>query len=325
MEVIRTYLNNMFAQWEETPRMRQVKEDLEANMEDKYLELKQAGKTENEAIGIVISEFGNIDELLQELNLPEEKQMKSLPVVTAAQVREYTDFKKWFGKRVALGVALCFMAVISLVLISTLVDEGIIFSNFSAEGKDIIGLVPFFLLIAAAVGIFIYSSSKEEKYKYLKNDFYLEAQAQNFVQTGLQAFTSTFQKAVIIGVTLCVLSPLALICISSISGNENVMGSVGVSVLLLMIAVAVAVFIISGSVKESYQILLQKSESKKEEEEKDKLIGAAAAVWWPLVVCVFLIWGFFFHGWEICWIVFPIAGLLFGAFSSVCSIIRKRH
>ncbi len=323
MEIIRVYLNNMFAQWEETPRMRQVKEDLEANMEDKYLELKKAGKTENEAIGIVISEFGNIDELLQELNLPEEKQTKSLPVVTAAQVKEYTDFKKWFGKWVALGVALCFMAVISLILVSTLVEEGMIFSNFSAEGKDIIGLIPFFLLIAAAVGIFVCSGSKEEKYKYLKNDFYLEPQVRDLVQTSLQAFTSTFQKAVIIGVILCVLSPLALICILSISGNENVMGSVGVSVLLAMIAAAVAIFIISGSVKESYQILLQESDSKKEEEEKDKLIGAAAAVWWPLVVCVFLIWGFFFHGWEICWIVFPIAGLLFGAFSSICSIIRK--
>ena len=38
-------------------------------MEDKYEELKMEGKSENEAIGIVISEFGNIDELIDELGL----------------------------------------------------------------------------------------------------------------------------------------------------------------------------------------------------------------------------------------------------------------
>ena len=38
-------------------------------MEDKYNELKSEGKSENEAIGIVISEFGNIDELINELDI----------------------------------------------------------------------------------------------------------------------------------------------------------------------------------------------------------------------------------------------------------------
>ena len=38
-------------------------------MEDKYVELKAEGKSENEAIGIVISEFGNMEELIRELGI----------------------------------------------------------------------------------------------------------------------------------------------------------------------------------------------------------------------------------------------------------------
>ena len=46
-----------------------LKEEILSNMEEKYRELKKQGHSENEAIGTVISEFGNIDELVRELGI----------------------------------------------------------------------------------------------------------------------------------------------------------------------------------------------------------------------------------------------------------------
>ena len=66
MDTIRTYLDNMFLSLPETPETLRAKEELYAMMEDKYAELKASGKSENEAIGIVITEFGNLDEVLTE-------------------------------------------------------------------------------------------------------------------------------------------------------------------------------------------------------------------------------------------------------------------
>ena len=63
MDTIKNYLDNMFSAFPKTAEISKIKENLFSNMEDKYNELKQSGKSENEAIGIVISEFGNIDEL----------------------------------------------------------------------------------------------------------------------------------------------------------------------------------------------------------------------------------------------------------------------
>jgi len=66
METIKNYLDNMFANLSKTSEMLKLKNDIYSNMEEKYNEHKNDGKSENEATGIVISEFGNIDELIDE-------------------------------------------------------------------------------------------------------------------------------------------------------------------------------------------------------------------------------------------------------------------
>jgi hypothetical protein len=62
MNTIRNYLDNMFLGLPDTEEVIRAKKELLTMMEDKYNELKDSGKAENEAIGIVISEFGNLDE-----------------------------------------------------------------------------------------------------------------------------------------------------------------------------------------------------------------------------------------------------------------------
>ena len=69
METIKVYLDNMFLNIPDTAQTRRVKADLYDMMEDKYYELLKEGKPENEAVGIVISEFGNLEELREELGL----------------------------------------------------------------------------------------------------------------------------------------------------------------------------------------------------------------------------------------------------------------
>ena len=61
METIKNYLESMFLNLPNTPEVYKAKNELLQMMEDKYTELKGSGKSENEAIGIVISEFGNLD------------------------------------------------------------------------------------------------------------------------------------------------------------------------------------------------------------------------------------------------------------------------
>lgn len=69
MEAIRNYLETMFLNLPNTPEVYKAKNELWQMMEDKYTELKNEGKSENEAVGTVIAEFGNLDELAEDLGI----------------------------------------------------------------------------------------------------------------------------------------------------------------------------------------------------------------------------------------------------------------
>lgn len=69
MEAIREYLKNLFMSLPETPEVLRARAELMEIMEDKYEELIREGKSEKEAIGIVISEFGDLQELAGELGI----------------------------------------------------------------------------------------------------------------------------------------------------------------------------------------------------------------------------------------------------------------
>ena len=69
METIKSYLETMFANMPNTPEVLRAKQELWGMMEDKYNELISEGLSENEAVGTVISEFGNLDELSEHSDL----------------------------------------------------------------------------------------------------------------------------------------------------------------------------------------------------------------------------------------------------------------
>ena len=77
METIRDYLNNMFSKYPSTPEILRAKSELGQMMEDKYNELIAEGKNKNEAIGTVISEFGDVDELIADIGGTSKSQEES--------------------------------------------------------------------------------------------------------------------------------------------------------------------------------------------------------------------------------------------------------
>ena len=57
MDALIEYLNNLFSKVTDTPDILRAKAELLQMMEDKYEELIADGKSEDEAVGIVIKEF----------------------------------------------------------------------------------------------------------------------------------------------------------------------------------------------------------------------------------------------------------------------------
>lgn len=321
METIKNYLDNLFASLPKTARVTELKSNILSNMEEKYNELKKQGKSENEAIGIVISEFGNIDELISELGISQDRETKSQPVVTQDEVESYLTVKRVMGIQVGLGVFLCIMAPALLILISTLVGKGILFSSLSGNAANAPGLIALFLLITAAVGIFIYSGMNFERYKFMEDGVQLPMGVEANLKQRYYRYSPTYHLCLIVGVCLIVISPVTLFVTSLFNEGSS---PYGVVMLLAIVAFAIFIFISSGTIRESYQKLLQIGDSTPVNKKEDKVIGAVAACIWPLAVAVFLFCGFVYGLWNIAWIIFPIVGILFGMFSAVYSIITDK-
>lgn len=321
METIKNYLDNLFANLLKNKEIIKLKNDLLLNMEEKYNELKNDGKSENEAIGIVISEFGNIEELIEELGIEERKDVE-LKTITGEEADDFIAAKKEEGLLVGIGASLCIIATAMLILIYILINDGIIGQGLSRSSTDMFGIIALFILIVPAVALFIYSGKNKEKYKYLRGGFDLSPQLRTMIEQKHNTFSTTHTIAVIIGVCLCILSPVAIFVTSAFGNNAS---SYGIVILLVMIAMAVFLFVYVGGIEEGFSFLLkEKRHFSKERIEKFKVIGIVAVIVWPLVICGFLISGLVFKLWYINWIVFPITAILFGMFCAVY-LLTKVH
>lgn len=320
METIINYLDNMFATLPNTKQIKSMKEDILSNMEDKYNELKESGKSENEAIGIVISEFGNIDELMVEFDIKLDDKSDKMPILTKDEVNDYLEVSKKTSKLIGLGVVLCILSPALLILIQQLIENGII-TAFSEDTGAMIGLIILFLLVAIAVSMFIYTGMVMDKYKHIENSFELPPHLRKSIEIKNDSFRPTYILSIIIGVVLCILSPTIIFITSALSEKLENFGIIG---LFLIISVAVYTFIYFGSIQSSYKKLLQIDEYSKSSKEKEKVIGAVAAIVWPLAVVIFLISGLVYYKWHINWIIFPITALLFSMFSGAYTIIKEK-
>jgi hypothetical protein len=317
METIKNYLDNMFANLPKTNKMIKLKNDLISNMEEKYNENKNDGKSENEAIGIVISEFGNIEELINELGIDCKKEETILRTITQEEAESFMAAKKKCGLLVGIGVFLCIMAVAMKRLTTTLLNDGTIGKSLSNSGSNMLGPIVLVILILPAVVMFIYSRMELEKYEYLQNGFDLPLHVKAIVESRNDTFGSTHRLSVIIGVCLCLIAPIVLFGIVAFNENNFIYGLV---ILLMMIASSVFLFIYFGSIKESFTVLLKGGEFTKDKTVDNKHIGLVASIVWPLAVCIFLISGFGFNLWSRSWIVFPITAILFRMFIAVKAI-----
>ena len=322
METIQVYLNNLFNPLPTTAELENLKTEIQLNMEEKYHELKAEGKSENEAVGIVISEFGNIDELLVELNvtLPEATLSadETFPIISLKEANSYILATKRSSKIISSGIALILFGVICLVGVTGLVELNVLkaFAHYET-------IMTIFLLfcIGCAVSLFIYSDSFIAPYKHIKHGkFSLYFETKAILEKDYPTTSNHATKFTIIGIVLCILAAVPVL-ISDLFGPTAQL--LGVCVLLLMIVIAIFCFVTSNMPLEAYKQLFKEHNASPNERQNTKTINIVSGIIWPLATCIFFVGGFIYKRWDICWIVFPITGVLYGAFCNVYQSIKS--
>lgn len=307
METIRNYLEAMFANMPNTPEVIRAKDELWQMMEDNYEELIAQGKSENEAVGTVISEFGNINDL--DLNLGTEvlnQDNIEKRYIDAETAKSYIDLKSKRGMRIGIAIMLCITCVIWPILF---------------EGLGAIGM---FVQIGVAVAIFINTAGMMRDYIFIeKTPCYLDYATTNEVADEFRRLQYTLNIRKTIGVLLCAMCWVPAAILDEIPVfSSGLLDNLSGIVLFIMVGTGVFILVQSSSIKESYERLLNINDENtvsghytEKTEDKPKYINKAAQtimeVFWPLVTCGYLCWSFLTFNWGRSWIVFPIGAAVF--------------
>ncbi|QBK24481.1 helix-turn-helix domain-containing protein [Ureibacillus thermophilus] len=252
-------------------------------------------------------------------------EVAELPVkIHKVSMEEATEFIKLQEKHaplIAFGVSLCILSPVILLLLAGLADSKMM--NISNQIVGGIGISVLLIMIAVGVYIFIKCSNEGEKFEYLdKEAIETEYGVSGMVREKKNAYNGKFNLFVLIGVILCILSPLPLIISGFLTDAAYIITSM-VALLLVIVAAAVNMFIRVGMIRESYEKLLQEGEYTVEKKKSSIIIGRVSGAYWCVVVAVYLAWSFIGMNWDKTWIVWPIAGVLYGAFISIVKLVIK--
>ena len=146
METIKNYLETMFRNLPDTDQVRKAKKELLQMMEDKFSELRNNGVSENEAVGTVISEFGNLEELAEDLGLENiihnNKDNMNRRSISFDEVKNYVAERKACIITVAIAI-FCFITCVTPVIITDeFFNNNAVFVALSAR-RGIVGIFFF--------------------------------------------------------------------------------------------------------------------------------------------------------------------------------------
>lgn len=327
MDTIRTYIETMFLKLPDTAETRKAREELLTMMEDKYQELKTDGKGENEAIGTVIAEFGNLEDLAQELGIDllngetplvsqqsepvdheESGQMEKI-LVKLDEAKSYVRARTLVALESAAGVMLCIWSVM--------------FPQFFGEK----GVVLMFAAIALGVGIPIISDFHLTRYRHLrKKILILESEAEQWIAAQKERMASRSMFFHAGGVMLLIVSILPPVITEELwrAPKGSLEEAFGDSMFFFLIGVGVFLLLYYRWRMEAFYILLQTGDyaiGKNTRTMAQKMFGA---LYWPLVTIIYLAWSFWTREWDITWIIWPLAAIAGESVDTLLGLIGKR-
>lgn len=235
--------------------------------------------------------------------------------VSMEEAGEYLRIVRENAKPVALAVSACILSPIPLLMLSTL---GMM-NRLNSTAAGLTGVILLLVVVALAVMVFIRYGMKTQPFEYLEKEPIETAYGvSGMVREQQKAHRSRFTRSIILGVGLCVLSPVPLLCMTMLT-EIFIFIMATVCVLLVMVAAAVYLFVSVDMVEGSFQRLLEEGDYSRDRKRVSN--SPWVAVYWCAATAIYLGWSFYSGDWQRTWMVWPVAGVLFGG---VAALLRSR-
>ena len=270
-----------------------------------------------------LEERRDTEEILEcntaELGMDDEKGIRMISMETA---NVYLDLLRNISSRIALGVSLCILSPIMLIGLTGVSDkkEGMILSAEAAVG---IGMTILLLMVAVAVAVFIIYGRKIEVYDFLeKESIELAYGVKGLVEKEKLGYEAVHSRKLVLGIVLCILSAVPIMVLA-VSDKNEMLTILGVNLCLILVSIGVYLLVSTGIVYGGFQKLLEEGDYTRRQKIENKRNDVIGKIYWCSATAIYLGWSFITMEWEKTWIVWPIAGVFYGAVVGISSVIRK--
>ena len=242
--------------------------------------------------------------------------------VSMEEAVSFLNYSEKASRMVSTGVMMCILSPVILILLAGLAEQERIPMEKSIAAA--FGTALLLIMVAAAVGIFIREGMRGNKYEYLENiDIDTEYGVDGMVKERRDAYAETHSRRMIIGVMLCIVSAVPMLGVYAVhyTNNSDLFPLLCTALLLVMCAVGVKLIVLTCMRQGGYDRLLEEGDYTR----LNKKAGKFDGIYWAIATAGYLLWSFITMRWEVTWIVWPVAGVLFAAYREIMkAIVRAR-
>lgn len=242
--------------------------------------------------------------------------------VSMEEASAFLEHNERAAERISTGVMMCILSPVILIVAGGLAEAG--FISASVQAAEAAGTAILIILVAIAVGMFVREGMRGKPYEYLENtDIDTEYGVSGMVKTRRDSYAEKHSRLLIIGIMMCIVGavPTLIVEITKYSNNTDLLPIIGIAAMIVIIAVGVKLIVLTCVRQGGFDRLLEEGDYTR----LNKKAGRYDGIYWAVAVVIYLAWSFVNMRWDITWIVWPIAGVLFVAYREIMkAIVRSR-
>ena len=252
---------------------------------------------------------------------PSEDAGKELRRVSMEEANRFLADNHNFAGKISIGCLISILCPVPLLGIMAFQKAGMIPLTENAAGG--LGILLLLAMVAVSLLFFIPAGMAHSKWEWLEKEvFDTEYGVDGLVKAKSEKFKSTFIRAITGGTVTILLGVIAFLAGGVIDENNTPLHMGLCCLMFACIAIGVFMIVNAGIISDGYSMLLQEGDYSKEEK-SNVVLKAFTPLYWMIVTAIYLGWSFLTNRWDITWIVWAIAGVLYGGLSVLLKTLHQ--
>ena len=241
--------------------------------------------------------------------------------VSMEEANAFLDAKRETAPRLANTVSLFILSPVALLLLVGIAESPDY--NLAEDPAMAVGLAVLLLLTAVGVFIQITDRNKLSRFEYLEREsFETEYGVSGMVKEKKRDYESRYSLGLAGGTVICIVAVIPLL-VAGVMETSDLVLILCVDLLLALVALGVNLMVRVSTIKESYDTILQAGDYAKNKKRIQAKMGAFSAAYWCFTTAIYLGWSTWRQDWEESWIIWAVAGVLYGGVYGIVRMVLK--